>query len=592
MSDNTVIHLPRFSAVLSQRSTPVKMSQEAASKLPRWSLLMLLAVFALGALWAGDLWTMRDAESFGMAIAMLRGGPVEWFLPSVVDAPLTGSGPMTGWLTAILIWLFGTSGGGLGIMSDMSAMRLAAALWFAGTTAALWYGTWHLARRPEAQPIAFAFGGEASPRDYGRVVADAAVLLFVATFGIVTRQHEALPDTALLTMAALNFYGLTVALHRPAFGNLLAGFAAGAALLAATLFSAFWLLLQSLLVAYLLESFPGDRRQRISLILIGAFVAVIIWPLLAFAVAPDESRQWFALWLIEQGSLFGLTRAETWLWFGRNAVWYLCPIWPFVLWGIYSWRRQLGLTHIALPLTLAATGLIAAVFSSHQAADTVFLTFLPPLAVTAAFGLVTVPRSKENVLDWFSITIFSLGVLTLWAYWFAWLTAFAPKMAKSLQMLAPGSSPVFDSGFLFAAVTTVFWFAFVSWRLTHRPIVIWRGPWLSAAGMTAFSAALIGLFHTGITINRSYEPLVHDVIETLALGGKTDADCVSSPRLNPGIQAVFLYYGNLAVLTSPDAACRFVLHRTRQDNVVFDNMIGGPLSRPHTDESFTVTVSQ
>ena len=99
--------------MLSQRSTPVKMSQEAASKLPRWSLLLLLVIFAAAGFWRTGIWTMRDASSFGTALAMLTGGPVLWFLPSVADTPMTSAGPMTGWLSALLISLFGSSGSGI-----------------------------------------------------------------------------------------------------------------------------------------------------------------------------------------------------------------------------------------------------------------------------------------------------------------------------------------------------------------------------------------------------------------------------------------------------------------------------------------------
>ena len=143
--------------MLSQRSTPVKMSQEAARKLPRWSLLALLTIFAFSGFWATGLWTLRDALSFGTASAMLDGGASAWLMPMMADSPITEAGPLAGWLTAVII-AFGRL---TGLMGDIAAVRFAACLLFALTTAALWYGTWHLARRPEAQPIAFAFGGEA-----------------------------------------------------------------------------------------------------------------------------------------------------------------------------------------------------------------------------------------------------------------------------------------------------------------------------------------------------------------------------------------------------------------------------------------------
>ena len=105
--------------MLSQRSTPVKMSQEAARKLPRWSLLALLTIFAFSGFWATGLWTLRDALSFGTASAMLDGGASAWLMPMMADSPITEAGPLAGWLTAVII-AFGRL---TGLMGDIAAVR-------------------------------------------------------------------------------------------------------------------------------------------------------------------------------------------------------------------------------------------------------------------------------------------------------------------------------------------------------------------------------------------------------------------------------------------------------------------------------------
>lgn len=53
--------------MLTQRPTPAFMSQEAARRLPRFALALLLAVFILSSFWADGLWTLRDAAGFGVA---------------------------------------------------------------------------------------------------------------------------------------------------------------------------------------------------------------------------------------------------------------------------------------------------------------------------------------------------------------------------------------------------------------------------------------------------------------------------------------------------------------------------------------------
>jgi hypothetical protein len=61
-----------------------------------------------------------------------------------------------------------------------------------------WAATYHLALTDAAQPLPFAFGGEADPVDYARAVADGAVLAFIATLGLLQLGHETTPELAQL----------------------------------------------------------------------------------------------------------------------------------------------------------------------------------------------------------------------------------------------------------------------------------------------------------------------------------------------------------------------------------------------------------
>lgn len=563
------------------------MSKEAAQKLPRYALLLLLAVFMLSGLWIDGLWTQRDAESFGIAYQMANGGLADWLLPSAAGMTSVEAGPLTGWASAVFIRLFG------GLFDSVLAYRLASVLWFALSTAALWYGTAALARRQEAQPVAFAFGGEASPRDYSRCIADCAVLLFVATFGIVTRQHEAIPDTALLSFSCLTFYGLAKTLKRPYMGAAVTGAAIGGAVLASTLFAGAWLLAAAIVVNAAIRSFPASRDARLTIVAVLCAAIPALWAAAAFAVAPEAAEPWFAAWIDAQAENFGAPNPSTLLWVLENFIWYLCPIWPLFLWGLYSWRRQLDRTALFLPLVISCATALAAFFSSSQAADSVFFNCIPSMCVFSAFALATLRRTRKDILDWFSVSVFSLAVLTLWAYWLAWLTDFAPKMAHSIEMLAPGAQPSLGWSFMAAAAATIIWGVFCVWRITHRPVLAWRGPWLAAAGMTAASAVLLGLFHQAFDVNRSYAPVARDLAQTLQSAGLSAQDCVKGVGLPAGIRAALSFYGPIEF--APERAhaddapkrCRFLIVRNRT-GLLPDAMIGTPASRPHTNEVFFV----
>ena len=61
---------------------------------------------------------------------------------------------------------------------------------------ATWKAIELLARSPAAQPVAFAFGGEARPDDYARVMADAGLLALMSCLGLAQASHEVTPMAA------------------------------------------------------------------------------------------------------------------------------------------------------------------------------------------------------------------------------------------------------------------------------------------------------------------------------------------------------------------------------------------------------------
>ncbi|MDP1153912.1 hypothetical protein, partial [Klebsiella pneumoniae] len=68
------------------------------------------------------------------------------------------------------------------------------ALVLVGVLIAVWYACFHLARTEAAQPVAFAFGGEAQAVDYARALADGALLALMASLGLLRLGHETTPE--------------------------------------------------------------------------------------------------------------------------------------------------------------------------------------------------------------------------------------------------------------------------------------------------------------------------------------------------------------------------------------------------------------
>src|SRR5699024_8322108 len=101
------------------------------------------------------------------------------------------------------------------------------------------------------------FGGEPSVRDYGRMIADAALLLIMATIGIIWRMHETSAVPAQLAFQALSFYAVARMLDRPVSGALTLGVSLGAVFLTRG-----WLGVLPVMLAVLLCFRPGGDLYR------------------------------------------------------------------------------------------------------------------------------------------------------------------------------------------------------------------------------------------------------------------------------------------------------------------------------------------
>jgi hypothetical protein len=63
--------------------------------------------------------------------------------------------------------------------------------------------------------------------------------------------------------------------------------------------------------------------------------------------------------------------------------------------------------HIVVPLAFVAMGMLLTLFHP-QPEQGQLLVLLPPLAIMAAFGLLTMKRGAINAIDWFSVMALTL----------------------------------------------------------------------------------------------------------------------------------------------------------------------------------------
>ncbi len=533
------------------RLSPSRVTEAAAGKLSRTVLFLVLAVYIVPGLFGREPWTPDDASGFGVAWSMASGSTLDWWLPSIAGEPIPEEGPLPFWLGALFLRWLGPA------LGDFVAARLVTVFWFAIATYALWYATYRLARRDEAQPVALAFGGEASPRAYGRMLADVSVLLLTATFGVLGRLHESGAEPVLLALVCVLLFGLAYSLDDPWTGSAVAGVALGAVAL-----SRGWLPAGVLALAGIgFTASYGDRRvERATLIALLAMLVFALWPLGARLVDAPETERYMQQWWQWNRASIGWPRAENVGWLLRNLGWYAWPLWPFAFWTIYSWRHFVRRPHIGLPLMVTAAGLLALMLSSSPG-DREFLITVPALVVLAAFGVSSLKRTAEDAIDWFSVALFTIAFSALWLYYAAWNTGFPPKMSVSIARLAPGFEPgVHAPAILVAAIATTAWLALVVWRLRVRPPMLWKGPFIAAAGLALLGLASYMLLAPAVDYSRSYASLAKVISEQIQrVGGDS---CVQTAAVPPSTRAMLAYHGHIRFERPSDAGlCRVLLQR-------------------------------
>ena len=448
--------------------TPAIVAQGAVKRLPRLALVLFCLAYVLPGFFGRVPWRSADMTAFGY-MAELAGGRSDWFAPQLIGLAPDVDALVPYWLGA---WVISLTQGWLA--PDMAA-RLPFILLLTLTLIATWYGTYYLARSPQAQPVAFAFGGEASPTDYARAIADGGLLALIACLGLAQLSHETTPALAQLAFTALIFYGVAALPFHSRLPATAVVFGLGGLALSGAPSIALLLGVGSALT--FLFSPPADlaQRTRQALLAIGILIVTGLIALLVYGLS---------LWRWR----LDLPQAnwQEWRRLGRLLLWFTWPAWPLALWTLWRWRYQwirggAPSRHLAVPVWFAGVAVAATLTTSS--ADRSLLLALPALAALAAFALPTLKRSVAALIDWFTLLFFSGCALIIWVIWVAMQTGIPPRPAANVARLAPGFEPSFTVlPFAVALVATMVWIWLVAWRVGHNRTALWKSLVLPAGG--------------------------------------------------------------------------------------------------------------
>ncbi len=496
--------------------TPAIVSQDAVRRLPRPALLLLCLAYVVPGFLARQPWKNADIAGFGQMVEIAL-GQSSWLNPTLMGQPPEVDALLPYWLGALAIKLAPAW------MTPDLAVRLVFPFLLALALIATWYGVYSLARSPKAQPVPFAFGGEANPADYARAVADGGLLALIGCLGLAQLSHETTPALAQVAFGALAFFAMAALPRRPGVGAAslvagLAGMALSGAPAMALLFGA-----GGLAIALIDRDEDGSQPAWVALVAYAAALA-------AAAVLAWSLELWH--WRVETGAI-------AWRSFGRLLLWFTWPAWPLVLWTLWRWRRQLLGRHVALPLWLTAVAVLTTLLTPSS--DRSLLLALPPMAALAAFALPTLSRTMGALIDWFTLLFFSGCAFVIWVVWVSLQTGIPPKPAANVARLAPGFEPSFSLlAFVLALAATIAWAWLVKWRTGRHRTAIWKSLVLPAGGAALCWLLVMTLWLPALDYARGYLPLVRAVKARIDTPGCVEAFGLSRPQL-----VAFRYHGKL-----------------------------------------------
>jgi hypothetical protein len=534
------------------KPSPAIIAQSAVRRLPRRALLLFCIAYVIPGFIGRSPWKNEDIAAFGLMQELLT-GTSRWL-------HLTLLGQASGYDALAPYWLGAAAIKLLPFFDPAFAARVPFGLLLALTLMATWYATYYLARSPQAQPVAFAFGGEASPVDYARAIADAGLLALIASLGLAQLSHETTPTLAQLGFAALAFYAMAASPYRnayqlsgPASGLLigLTGLALSGAPTVAVLLGAGGAVVEGTQRQWgsgaLDQHEPSHKNHSWRWVVIIAAITLLV---VVLATALDLWR--WRLGFPGQGAEPAL---KEWKRIARLLVWFTWPTWPLVLWTLFRWRRQLASRHVALPLWFAAVSICAAI-TAPVSSDRSLLLALPPLATLAAFALPTLRRSVASLIDWFTLLFFTTCAIAIWVIWIAMETGFPKQPAANVAKLAPGFEPSFSwLAFLVALAATLGWAWLVRWRTSSQRAAIWKSLVLPAGGATLSWLLLMTLWLPLLDYARSYGPMSRQVA---GLVDKTA--CVEIYGIDNAQAAAFRYHGGMRLKQAgPRASCPFLV---------------------------------
>ncbi|MDD2743911.1 MAG: hypothetical protein PHV02_16720 [Rhodocyclaceae bacterium] len=485
-----------------------------------WVLAAILAFYVLAGLFGRDPWKGEDAIHISTAWHMLTQG--DWLTPILAGRSFHEP-PLYYWSGAITGKLFGW------LLPQHEAIRLASGVWVTLALTGLYY---------------------AGREMYGQESAAASPLLLAGCAGLLLHAHDAQPMLIALAAYAGGLGALAMIGRKPRLTGIFYGLAIAGCLLGAGIAPT----LPLLAVAPLAWWLSPDRPKALHTLLIGFAIGALLiapWPLLLLMFEPARFHGWLNTEMRPLLTPFSLPGAAKFLSF---LPWFAFPALPLAAWTLWTRRKILHEMPQLLPLGfLLLTVLMLAL--AYRPREIPALLLLPPLALLATPGALTLRRGAANAFDWFGMTTFTFFMIVVWIGWSAMALGWPTKMASRAVILRPGFVGHLDLlAMLIGLVATAWWI----WLIITAPRSPYRSLTHWTLGFTTLWLLATTLILPWFDYGKSYRPIALEIAKILP----AERGCVAERGLNDTQRASLAYFVGLEPLLADSSAgkeCRWVL---------------------------------
>lgn len=442
-----------------------------------WVLAAMLAFYVLAGLFGRDPWKGEDAIHIGTAWHMLTHG--DWLSPNLAGRAFHEP-PLYYWSAALTGKLFGW------LLPLHEAMRLASGIWITLALVGLYYAGREL---------------------YGQESAAASPLLLAGCAGLLFHAHDAQPMLVALAAYGGAIGALAAIDRRPRLSGLLYGVTVAGCLLGAGIAPTLPLL-AILPVAWWLSA---DRRRALPTLAIGLGIATALslpWPALLLTLEPARLHGWLSTELAPLKTPFSFAGLGRFL---SMLPWFAFPALPLAGWTLWTRRQALRATPQILPLIFLLLTLLMLALA-YRPREIPALLLLPPLALLATPGALTLRRGAANAFDWFAMTTFSLFAAFVWLCWSAMALGWPEKLARRVVVLRPGFVGHFELFALIVGLATTLWWI---WLIVTAPRSPYRSLTHWTMGFTTLWLLATTLILPWFDYGKSYRPVAQAIARAL-----------------------------------------------------------------------------